>query len=187
MARLTVELNDALARVVDDLARTEGLARTHVVRRAIALLKFAADEKAGGRRLAVTDAEDRIVKQVPPVSPPRGEPPSPVPEPLSLEHLERALVPGAEVELPRIGRELALWVMVLIALTLALVFAYAALTFPDLESLKDLAAPDAVLEAYERIRTLWFQEVRGLLELLLPLFVTVLGAIIGYIFGRQTG
>jgi|GEM_PF-985993 len=69
MARLTVEFSDRLDAMLDDLAKSESTTKADVLRKALALFKFAHDEgvtKAkGDRRLSVTDpSKNKILKDI---------------------------------------------------------------------------------------------------------------------------
>jgi hypothetical protein len=64
MPKLTVEFNDKMNQVLDELAKSEDLPKTHVIRRAIALLKYAEDERAKGNKLVITSPDDRILKEI---------------------------------------------------------------------------------------------------------------------------
>ena len=57
MTKLTVELNDELTRMVEELASEQGIPKTQVIRRSVALLKFLQDEQSQGRKLATLGPE----------------------------------------------------------------------------------------------------------------------------------
>jgi hypothetical protein len=114
-------------------------------------------------------------------------------QPARVSHtkIEEALeARGAGVKrrnlLPLIGRELALYILGMMALVLVLVFLYAWLTFFTPDSLRGLVPPEKVYEAYREQRAAWFLEVKGLLELLVvSLLVPLFATVIGYLFGRS--
>jgi hypothetical protein len=64
MAKFTVQLNDEMDEILSDLARQEGIPKTQVIRRSLALLKFLQEEERNGRKLAVTDNENNVVKEI---------------------------------------------------------------------------------------------------------------------------
>lgn len=53
MAKYTLQMNDRLEAVLDDLAAREGLTKAQVIRRSLTLLKYAEDQKDDGYTLAL--------------------------------------------------------------------------------------------------------------------------------------
>jgi hypothetical protein len=184
MRRLTLRFSDAFDRLLADLAAREGIPKTRVVRRAVALLQRAVEGREQGRPLleTPTGAERDGRATAAGAADQAG---AAAPEPVRLEALEARLPEAARVELPLIGRELARWILLLLALSLVLVTAYAVLTRPSLTELQQALGAEQAFTAYRELRQAWYQEVRGLLELLLPLLLTILGTVVGYTFGRQ--
>jgi len=64
MPKLTVPVTAQLDGVLNNLAEQSGLPKAQVVRRALALYNFLEDEKHAGRKLAIADDDDRIVKEL---------------------------------------------------------------------------------------------------------------------------
>lgn len=64
MPKLTMQFNAKLDRVLSELAEREGLPKTQVLRRAIALLRFVDEERGKGHKLAIMDENDQILKEV---------------------------------------------------------------------------------------------------------------------------
>lgn len=64
MPKLTVEFNDKMNSILDDLSQAEGIPKTQVIRRAIALLKYAEDERRKGHKLTIADENDRVIKEI---------------------------------------------------------------------------------------------------------------------------
>ncbi len=64
MPKLTLQFNDKLDAILSELAVKEGLPKTQVVRRAIALLRFVETEKEKGNKLAIADKDDRVLKEI---------------------------------------------------------------------------------------------------------------------------
>jgi predicted transcriptional regulator len=59
----TVQLNDALTAVVDKIAKDQGLDRTEVITRAIALYKYVSEQgKIEDRTLAILEGDQTIEK-----------------------------------------------------------------------------------------------------------------------------
>lgn len=57
----------SLARIIGRLAKEAGMPPAEVIRRGVALFKLAFDADMDGNRLAVLDAEDTVVRDIPPV------------------------------------------------------------------------------------------------------------------------
>lgn len=59
MTRMSVNLSPEMEKLIDETAKTEGITKGEVIRRAFALLKVAESEKKGGNFLAVAkEVED---------------------------------------------------------------------------------------------------------------------------------
>jgi predicted transcriptional regulator len=58
MAKYTIQMNDRLEAVLDDLAAREGISKAQVIRKSLTLLKLAEDQKDEGYALTlVKDGE----------------------------------------------------------------------------------------------------------------------------------
>jgi hypothetical protein len=104
--------------------------------------------------------------------------------------LSTYLAANPEAQLAWIGFRIFKWLLALILLFSGLLVAYAYMTFPlDIESINELlgddAAPEDVIAAWRSARERWVSDIKdlGQLFLLTPVF-PLLGAVIGYIFGR---
>jgi predicted transcriptional regulator len=64
MPKLTVQFEGRLEADLDQLAREQGVPKTQIIRRSIALLKYVEDERKKGHRLAITDADDQVIKEI---------------------------------------------------------------------------------------------------------------------------
>lgn len=64
MAKLAVELNGKMNRVLDQLSEAQRVPKTEVIRRAIALLKYAEDERRKGNKLAIADKDGRVIREI---------------------------------------------------------------------------------------------------------------------------
>ena len=64
--RLTLRVSDAFLEGLDELSIKEGMTRSDLIRRAIALYSFAKEEERQGRKLGFFSEEDNrdVVKQV---------------------------------------------------------------------------------------------------------------------------
>ena len=64
--RLTLRVSDACLEGLDELSIKEGMTRSDLIRRAIALYSFAKEEERQGRKLGFFSEEDNrdVVKQV---------------------------------------------------------------------------------------------------------------------------
>jgi hypothetical protein len=62
--RLTVEFSKRLADKLERLAEKQDTTKTEVLRRAILLLELAEAEWAKGHRLTISDADDRVLKEI---------------------------------------------------------------------------------------------------------------------------
>ena len=54
MPKYTLQMNENLESVLDELAETEGISKAQVIRRSLTLLKLAEDQKKNGYQLALT-------------------------------------------------------------------------------------------------------------------------------------
>jgi len=65
MPRLTIEFNNKVNEILEDLAEKDGTTKVEVLRRALALYNYvhteAIDQK---RKLSITDEEDKIIKDI---------------------------------------------------------------------------------------------------------------------------
>ncbi|HJT91749.1 MAG TPA: ribbon-helix-helix protein, CopG family [Mycobacterium sp.] len=64
MPKFTVEMNDELDAVVTSLAEQQGVPKTQVVRRALALLKYLEDQRRAGNVVLVQHPETGREKEV---------------------------------------------------------------------------------------------------------------------------
>lgn len=62
--RLNVNITDELNGRLDNLAEKNGTTKSELLRRAIALLDLAADESAKGNRLAITNREHKVLREI---------------------------------------------------------------------------------------------------------------------------
>ena len=64
--RLTLRVSDAFLEGLDELSINEGMSRSDLIRRAVALYSFAKEEERHGRKLGFFSEEDNrdVVKQV---------------------------------------------------------------------------------------------------------------------------
>lgn len=64
--RLTLRVSDAFLEGLDELSIKEGMSRSDLIRRAVALYSFAKEEERQGRKLGFFSQEDKrdVVKQV---------------------------------------------------------------------------------------------------------------------------
>ena len=64
MPKLTVDLNDTLNAMLEELAKEQGIPKTQVLRRSIGLLRYLEQERKLGHRLAITDEKGQLMKEV---------------------------------------------------------------------------------------------------------------------------
>ena len=66
MARMTIEVPDKLNALLEQIAKTDGLAKVDVIRRAIALYNFAHQQGVpeGKVKLSLTDKNDKVLKDI---------------------------------------------------------------------------------------------------------------------------
>jgi predicted transcriptional regulator len=62
--KLTVQLNEKLSSVLEQISEEEEIPQTQVLRQAIALYKFVEDEKRAGNKLAIANADNEIIKEI---------------------------------------------------------------------------------------------------------------------------
>lgn len=115
-----------------------------------------------------------------------------VPEPteISFEELERDVPSGAKFrEMPRgvLGYRIFKWLLLLVAVLLALLTLYAYLTYPDLKDIQALAGRDGdAMNAYSQARSDWLSSVKDLGQIfIITPVLPLIGAVLGYIFGRN--
>jgi predicted transcriptional regulator len=64
MGKLTVQLSGELDSVLDDLAKSQGIPKTQVIRRSIALMKYLNEETSeSDRKLAITE-NGKVVTEI---------------------------------------------------------------------------------------------------------------------------
>jgi predicted transcriptional regulator len=64
VAKVTFELDDSLDDVLGALARKQGLKKSQMLRRSIALMKFLEDERDQGNRVAITDSHGDVLREI---------------------------------------------------------------------------------------------------------------------------
>lgn len=64
LARLSVNMNEDTAKSLSALSAQLGISKTEVVRRAVAIMQFVADEQAKGRKFLTMDSNDRNVREL---------------------------------------------------------------------------------------------------------------------------
>lgn len=66
MAKLTVKFPERTSKILEELSDNDEVSKTEVLRRALALYKYIDDEtrKAKGRKVAITDEEDKVIKEI---------------------------------------------------------------------------------------------------------------------------
>ena len=68
MPKMTVDFNEQVTQMLEDLASREGRSKVEILRRAIGIYSFLDDEvregKEEGRRVAVTDKDKKILKEI---------------------------------------------------------------------------------------------------------------------------
>lgn len=57
MAKYTIQMNDKLDEVLEELASKEGISKAQVIRKSLTLLKLAADQKDEGYSLALVKGD----------------------------------------------------------------------------------------------------------------------------------
>ena len=68
MSKMTVDFNEEVTEMLNDLAKKEGRTKVEILRRAIAIYSYLDDEvrkgKEEGRQVAVTDKDKNILKEI---------------------------------------------------------------------------------------------------------------------------
>jgi predicted transcriptional regulator len=64
VAKYTVELNDQLNQVLDQLAKDQKTPKTQLIRRAISVLKYLDDERQKGNRIVITSPEGKVDREI---------------------------------------------------------------------------------------------------------------------------
>lgn len=64
MSKLTVTFSGKIDDDLDHLAHEQGIPKTQVIRRAIALMKYLEDEREQGRKVAITDEDMTVLKEI---------------------------------------------------------------------------------------------------------------------------
>ena len=109
---------------------------------------------------------------------------------ISIDELDNEVPPGARFkELPRgvLGYRIFKWLLLVVAVFIALLTLYGFLTYPKLAYSQTLAGPhgDAVA-AFREARADWLTSVKDLGQMfLITPILPLIGAVLGYIFGRN--
>ena len=66
MPRLTVDFSPQVDKLLTELSKAEGKSKTEILRRALGLYSYLekAEVKRPGRFVAITDADDKILKKI---------------------------------------------------------------------------------------------------------------------------
>lgn len=64
MSRYTIDLGEKFDELLTALAKGKDITKSEIIRRAVASYAYLAKETEEGRRVSITDAGDRIVKDV---------------------------------------------------------------------------------------------------------------------------
>lgn len=64
MPKLTIELNDRTSRRLEELARSKGVSKVNILRWALALYDFAAEQTEAGNRLTIVSPEGEPSKEI---------------------------------------------------------------------------------------------------------------------------
>jgi metal-responsive CopG/Arc/MetJ family transcriptional regulator len=62
--RLNLQISEEVAKALDDMAETNAVTRTEVIRQAILLMQLAHKEKRKGRHLGFTDRSDKLDTEI---------------------------------------------------------------------------------------------------------------------------
>ena len=62
--RLNLQLSEEVAKALDEMAETNAVTRTEVIRQAILLMQLAHREKRNGRHLGFTDRSDKLDTEI---------------------------------------------------------------------------------------------------------------------------
>jgi predicted transcriptional regulator len=64
MPKLTVEFNDKMNEILDELAKDKGTSKVEVLRRAVALYRYLdSEQKDGDKKVSITK-DDKVVKDI---------------------------------------------------------------------------------------------------------------------------
>ena len=64
MPKLTVEFNDKMNEILEELAKDKGTSKVEVLRRAVALYRYLdSEQKEGDKKVSITQ-DDRVVKDI---------------------------------------------------------------------------------------------------------------------------
>lgn len=112
-------------------------------------------------------------------------------ERVDLDEIQDAATAGGAEKrktLPEIGLEAFRALLVFTGFSLLLLAVFGWLTYPGLEAVERLEEPGNVLATFQEQQAEWFTRIKdlGQLYILTPL-LPLLGLVLGYIFGRQTG
>lgn len=64
MSKYTMNLDPSMERVLEELAEAQGVTKSTVIRRAVGLMKYIADEKRDGARLKVEESDGTVKELV---------------------------------------------------------------------------------------------------------------------------
>ena len=68
MAKMSVEFNDQVTDMLEELARREGRTKVEILRRALGIYKYLDDEvrhdQEHGRKVAITDKDHRVLTEI---------------------------------------------------------------------------------------------------------------------------
>ena len=64
MAKLTVQFPDQASQVLAELSEQDQVSKTEILRRALSLYKYLENETEGGKKIAIADKDDRILKEI---------------------------------------------------------------------------------------------------------------------------
>lgn len=114
----------------------------------------------------------------------------PEPAEISLTQLDSEVPSGARFEeIPRgvLGYRIFKWLLLLVAVFIALLTVYGFLTYPKLADSRTLAGPNGdAVAAFRQARADWLSSVKDLGQIfLITPVLPLIGAVLGYIFGRN--
>lgn len=115
------------------------------------------------------------------------------PESVTIDQIEEQTgLAGSQPQTPplaQLGYKIFKWLLLLIAVVAALLSVYALTTYPSLQEVQNLTAGQQdvdALQAWRETRSEWVDQFKDLGQLFLVTpIVPLLGAVLGYIFGRQ--
>jgi predicted transcriptional regulator len=64
MAKYTLNLDPVMERVLEELAQHQGVTKSTVIRRAVGLMKYIADERRDGARLKLEESDGTVKELV---------------------------------------------------------------------------------------------------------------------------